>query len=158
MNQFNKNPHTEIREHQLRQFQNIIAKLFQCCQERMQYQSEKFELPEAEMRCLMLFGEARYLTPKRIAEKMNVVKSRVSKIMQGLIQKSLIQRIKDPGDSRIKLLSLTAYGQKKYNEIRKDKTYLESVLAKGAESAHYRARKTLSKVYRKVGFIPRKSN
>ena len=117
MNQFNKNPHTEIREHQLRQFQNIIAKLFQCCQERMQYQSAKFELPEAEMRCLMLFGEARYLTPKRIAEKMNVVKSRVSKIMQGLIQKSLIQRIKDPGDSRIKLLSLTAYGQKKYNEI-----------------------------------------
>ena len=48
--------------------------------------------------------------------------------------------------------------QKKYDEISKDKTYLESVLAKGAESAHYRARKTLSKVYRKVGFIPRKSN
>jgi len=117
VNQFNKNPHMEIGENQLRQFQNIIAKLFQCCQERMQYQSEKFELPEAEMRCLMLFGEARYLTPKRIAEKMNVVKSRVSKIMQGLIQKNLIQRIKDPGDSRIKLLSLTAYGQKKYNEI-----------------------------------------
>ena len=47
--------------------------------------------------------------------------------------------------------------QKKYDEISKDKTYLESVLAKGAESAHYRARKTLSKVYRKVGFIPKKS-
>lgn len=117
MNQFNNNPHAEVGENQLRQFQNIIAKLFQCCQERMQYQSEKFELPEAEMRCLMLFGEARYLTPKRIAEKMNVVKSRVSKIMQGLIQKNLIQRIKDPGDSRIKLLSLTAYGHKKYYEI-----------------------------------------
>ena len=47
--------------------------------------------------------------------------------------------------------------QKKYNEIRKDKTYLESVLSEGAENAHYRARKTLSKVYRKVGFIPNKS-
>jgi len=48
--------------------------------------------------------------------------------------------------------------QKKYDKISKDKTYLESVLSKGAESAQYRARKTLSKVYRKVGFIPRKSN
>ena len=46
--------------------------------------------------------------------------------------------------------------QKKYDEISKDKAYLESVLAKGAENAYYRARKTLSKVYRKVGFIPKK--
>ena len=47
--------------------------------------------------------------------------------------------------------------QKKYDEISKDKAYLESVLARGAENAHYRARKTLTKVYRKVGFIPKKT-
>ena len=47
--------------------------------------------------------------------------------------------------------------QQKYAEISKDKTYLESVLTKGTESAYYRARKTLTKVYRKVGFIPNKS-
>jgi len=47
--------------------------------------------------------------------------------------------------------------QKKYDEISTDKAYLESVLDKGAENAYYRARKTLSKVYRKVGFIPKKS-
>ena len=46
--------------------------------------------------------------------------------------------------------------QKKYNEIIRDYIYLESVLAEGAENAHYRARKTLSKVYRKVGFIANK--
>ena len=43
--------------------------------------------------------------------------------------------------------------QKKYDEISKDKAYLESVLSNGAENAFYRARKTISKVYRKVGFI-----
>ncbi len=47
--------------------------------------------------------------------------------------------------------------QKKYAEVSKDKSYLELVLANGAESAYYRARKTLSKVYRKVGFIPNNS-
>ena len=45
--------------------------------------------------------------------------------------------------------------QKKYDMVIHDKAYLESILAKGAENAYYRARKTISKVYRKVGFIPK---
>lgn len=94
-------------------------RLFQCCQERMQYQCERFGLPDAEFRCLMLFGEERYLTAKGIALKMNVVKSRVSKIVDGLLKKNLIQRIKDPEDSRISLLSLSADGQEKVNNINK---------------------------------------
>ena len=44
--------------------------------------------------------------------------------------------------------------QQKYEEISQNKAFLESILHKGAENAYYRARKTLSKVYRKVGFIP----
>jgi DNA-binding MarR family transcriptional regulator len=107
----------EVPDYQLMQFQELIMRLFQCCQERMQYQCERFGLPDAEFRCLMLFGEERYLTAKGIAHKMNVVKSRVSKIVDGLIQKKLIQRIKDPEDSRISLLSLTPEGYKKLSKI-----------------------------------------
>jgi DNA-binding MarR family transcriptional regulator len=106
-----------VTEYQLRKFQELISRLFQCCQERMQYQSERFQLPDAELRCLGLFGQERYLTAKNIAHRMNVVKSRVSKIIDGLIKKNLIQRIKDPEDSRVHLLSLTPEGQKKINEI-----------------------------------------
>ena len=84
----------------------------------MQYQSDRFELPDAELRCLLLFGDERYLTPKGIAQKMNVVKSRISIIINGLISKELVQRIKDPEDSRVRLLSLTAKGQKKLNDVR----------------------------------------
>ncbi|MGD2096410.1 MAG: MarR family transcriptional regulator [Desulfobacterales bacterium] len=83
----------------------------------MQYQCERFGLPDAEFRCLMLFGEERYLTAKGIALKMNVVKSRVSKIVEGLLKKKLVQRIKDPEDSRVSLLSLTTEGHKKLNQI-----------------------------------------
>ncbi len=36
-----------------------------------------------------------------------------------------------------------------------DKAYLEEVCRKGADKAGYRANKTLRKVYKKVGFIPR---
>jgi DNA-binding MarR family transcriptional regulator len=84
----------------------------------MQYQCERFQMPDAEFRCLILFGDERYLTAKSIAQKMNVVKSRVSKIIDGLIKKNLIQCITDPEDSRVKLLSLTSEGQKKINKIR----------------------------------------
>jgi DNA-binding MarR family transcriptional regulator len=117
MNDFGADIKPDVSEFQLEQFQALISKLFQCCQERMQYQCERFQLPDAELRCLGLFGEERYLTAKGIAPKMNVVKSRVSKIIDGLIKKKLIQSIKDPEDSRVSLLSLTSHGQKKLNEI-----------------------------------------
>ena len=117
MNDFKGNHNGDVTDYQLDKFQELIAKLFQCCQERMQYQCERFQLPDAEFRCLGLFGEDRYLTAKSIAHRMNVVKSRVSKIIDGLIRKNLIQRTKDPEDSRIQLLSLTAQGQKKLNDI-----------------------------------------
>jgi len=117
MNKIKADNRSNISNHQLRQFQALITKLFQCCQERMQYQSERFNLPDAELRCLMLFDGERYLTSKSIAHKMNVVKSRVTKIIEGLVRKKLVQRIKDPEDSRITLLSLTTKGQRKLSEI-----------------------------------------
>jgi DNA-binding MarR family transcriptional regulator len=117
MNNKTENADTKIPEFQLDQFQNLINRLFQCCQERVRYQSERFGLPDAEFRCMMLFGEERYLTPKGIAGRMNVVKSRVSKILEGLEHKNLVQRIRDPEDSRIYLFNLTRLGQDKLNEI-----------------------------------------
>ena len=117
MKNSNRKNANEIPSYQIREFQRHISKLFQCCLERMQYQRERFKLPDAELRCLMLFGEDRYLTPGGVAKKLNVVRSRVSKIVEGLMKKNLIQRTKDPEDSRIYLLSLTPDGQRKWNEI-----------------------------------------
>ncbi len=45
--------------------------------------------------------------------------------------------------------------QAEFNRLSKDKAYVESVYKKGAETANYLAAKTLRKVYKKVGFIPR---
>lgn len=122
---------SNIHPDQLRQFQSIMTKLLQCCHERMQFQSEKFSIPDAELRCLMLFEGERYLTPKSISSRMNVVKSRVTKIINGLEKRNMIQKIKDPGDSRVVLLSLTPTGQKKLNEIKEfnDFIHMEVLMA-----------------------------
>ena len=124
MNLKDRTDKSRASENQILQFQLLITKLFQCCQERLQYQCERFELPDAELRCLSLFGEERYLTPKGLALKMNLVKSRISKIVAGLVQKKLIQRISDPEDSRVTLLSLTPEGQNKLNDINEFLNYM----------------------------------
>ncbi|MFZ0135268.1 MAG: MarR family transcriptional regulator [Desulfobacterales bacterium] len=124
MNYKTEAPAGDISSYQLEQFQRLVSRLYQCCQERMQYQSDRFDLPDAELRCLLLFGEERYLTPKGIAQKMNVVKSRISKIIDGLTKKGYVQRIKDPEDSRVHLLSLSSGGHKKLTEI---KAFLDDV-------------------------------
>ena len=46
--------------------------------------------------------------------------------------------------------------REKYLELLKDKKYLEEVYAKGAAKAEKQARKTLRKVYKKVGLIEKK--
>ncbi|TJX13779.1 tryptophan--tRNA ligase [Tissierella creatinini] len=45
--------------------------------------------------------------------------------------------------------------QDKYKDLINNKDYLEKVYKEGAERAEYAAMKTLRKVYKKVGFIPR---
>ena len=45
--------------------------------------------------------------------------------------------------------------QEKYDYYMKNKDYLEKIYREGAENAERVARKTLRKVYKKVGFIPR---
>ena len=65
----------------------------------------------------MLFGEERYLTAKGISQKLDVAKSRVTKIINGLVQKRLVESTDDPKDARIKLIGLTSKGQKKSREL-----------------------------------------
>lgn len=45
--------------------------------------------------------------------------------------------------------------QERYNDLMKNKDYLEKVYKEGSEKANYASMKTLRKVYKKVGFIQR---
>jgi tryptophanyl-tRNA synthetase len=53
------------------------------------------------------------------------------------------------------LIGLLEPVQEKYQAIKDDETYLQSVIRKGAEIVQPIAHKTISKVYRKVGFLAR---
>ncbi len=58
----------------------------------------------------------------------------------------------DVGQSVVEMLKPV---QQKYNELIANKDYLNSILKDNSEKATYMARKTLSKVQRKIGLLPR---
>jgi DNA-binding MarR family transcriptional regulator len=103
--------------YQTRRLQDLIEEIHRCCKEQATYLSSKFDVPEAELRCLMLFSGERYLTSTGISQKLDVAKSRVTKVISGLLQKELVQIVDDPQDARIKLILLTQEGQRKSREI-----------------------------------------
>jgi DNA-binding MarR family transcriptional regulator len=102
---------------QTERLQTLLREIHQCCEDRILFESHKFDLPQAELKCLLLFPGERYLTAKGIAQKMDVAKSRVTLIIEGLIRKDMVQRVEDPKDRRVKLISLTPKGLRKTEEI-----------------------------------------
>ncbi|MDY6967589.1 MAG: MarR family transcriptional regulator [Spirochaetota bacterium] len=102
---------------QAQQLKYLIKEMHDCCQDRMLFESNKFNLPQAELKCLMLFVGERNLTAKHIANKMDVAKSRVTKIIDGLIRKGYVTSTHDQNDARIKLLNITPSGQRKLEEV-----------------------------------------
>jgi DNA-binding MarR family transcriptional regulator len=117
MNEYNPIANDELLNYQTLSLQNLIGEMLQCCEDRKLYQSQRFELPYSELKCLMLFDGERYLTVKGIAQRLDVAKSRVTKIIDGLMNRGLVERMEDPNDGRIKLISLTSAGQEKSREI-----------------------------------------
>jgi len=107
----------ELLIYQTLRLKDLIQEIVECCEERKLYQNRKFGLPYAEINCLMQFDGERYLTVKGISQKLDVAKSRVTKIVRGLIEKGMVEQISDPKDARIKLISLTPAGQTKLEAI-----------------------------------------
>jgi DNA-binding MarR family transcriptional regulator len=107
----------ELLEYQTQRLKDLIMELMDCCEDRKILETGKFTLPYAELKCLMLFRGERYLTVKGIAQKLGVAKSRVTKLINGLSEKRLVNRIDDPEDARIRLISLSGKGKAVADEI-----------------------------------------
>jgi DNA-binding MarR family transcriptional regulator len=107
----------ELFRYQTARIKDLIEGVVQCCQMQTNFLSRKFEIPQAEIRCLLLFKGERYLTVKGLSQKLDVAKSRVTKVISGLQNKGYVDYADDPRDGRVKLLSLTAKGHKKCEEM-----------------------------------------
>ena len=117
MNDISTAINEELLRYQAQRLRDLIAEMLKCCEDRKLYESGHFGLPYSELKVLMLFDDERYLTVKGIAQKLEVAKSRVTKLIDGLRKRGLVKQIYDPMDARIKLISLTPKGQMKSKEV-----------------------------------------
>ncbi|MFW6081592.1 MAG: MarR family winged helix-turn-helix transcriptional regulator [Desulfosalsimonas sp.] len=120
-----------IPEHQLTRIGGLIEDVRRCCEDRLLLEAQQMGLPCAEIRCLLLFGDERYLTVKGIAQRLEVAKSRVTKLVNSMNEKGLIERGEDPEDGRVRLLRLTRQGSRIVERIQGfQKTMLAKILEK----------------------------
>jgi DNA-binding MarR family transcriptional regulator len=107
----------KLLDYQTARLRDLIAEIISCCEDRKLYESKRFDLTLTEVKVLLLFDGERYLTVKEIADRLEVAKSRVTKIMEGMMRKGLVMRTDDPRDARVKLIGLTARGREKTRDL-----------------------------------------
>ena len=79
---------------------NLTFSLLANCQEKEIRLATVHNLTQAEFRCLRLFGTDESVNNKSIAERMNLSPSRLTRIIDGLVEKEYIIREIDPNDRR----------------------------------------------------------
>ncbi|MBT8386011.1 MAG: MarR family transcriptional regulator [Ignavibacteria bacterium] len=86
---------------------NLLPK----CQEKEARLAEEHGLYQAEFKCLRLFGSDENLNNKEIAKRMNLSPSRLTRIIDGLVQKGYMKREIDHTDRRNMRVSLSKRGK-----------------------------------------------
>lgn len=105
--------------HNAERLANLTFSLLANCQEKEIRLAEVHSLTQAEFRCLRLFGSDETINNKAIAERMNLSPSRLTRIIDGLVQKEYIIREIDPNDRRNMKVSLSSKGQLLVKQLNK---------------------------------------
>jgi len=95
---------------QAKQLKELLDEIATCCQIHRHYEVNKFSLPYAEANCLLAINQQNGCSLKKIAQQLEVSKSRVTRIIQSLAKKGLVTINAHPQDSRNKLCELSAEG------------------------------------------------
>jgi DNA-binding MarR family transcriptional regulator len=92
------------------QLADLTFKLLENCQEKEVHLAEKYGLTQAEFRCLRHFGIEGSYNNKSVAERMKLSPSRLTRIIDGLVQKNYMIRVIDSKDRRNMKVSLSKKG------------------------------------------------
>jgi DNA-binding MarR family transcriptional regulator len=106
-------------DHTAERLANLTFSLLANCQEKEIRLAEIHDLTQAEFRCLRLFGTDESLNNKHIAERMKLSPSRLTRIIDGLVEKNYINREIDPSDRRNMRVSLSRRGKLLVQQLNK---------------------------------------
>ncbi|NNG26991.1 MAG: MarR family transcriptional regulator [Ignavibacteriaceae bacterium] len=116
---------------------SLIFNLLPRCQEKELWLAEEHGLFLAEFKCLRLFGSDDNLNNKEIAKRMNLSPSRLTRIIDGLVQKGYMQREIDQKDRRNMKVSLSRRGKSLTSKLDKAFVNLHSEILQDIDSSQH---------------------
>jgi DNA-binding MarR family transcriptional regulator len=98
----------------------ITTSLFANCNEKESRHAAKYGLSAVEFRCIRKLFEKGQLTVNHMAQELSLTSSRVTRIIDGLVEKKLVNRVSGENDRRVFNLSLTLKGERLAQDSIKD--------------------------------------
>ena len=116
---------------------NLTFSLLANCQEKEVRLATIHNLTQAEFRCLRLFGTDESVNNKKIAERMNLSPSRLTRIIDGLVEKEYIIREIDPEDRRNMRVMLSKRGRQLVNQLNKAYVQIHNEILQDIETSQH---------------------
>ncbi len=92
---------------------DLIFKLLTNCTEKEVRHVAKYGVTVAEFRCLKALLVNESVNMNQLAQEMQITNSRMTRIIDNLVDKKLVQRIENEQDRRMNIVTLTPDGQLK---------------------------------------------
>lgn len=117
----------------------ITSLLFANCNEKEARHAAKFGLSAVESRCLRILNEQEILTVNQLANELSLTSSRVTRIVDGLVAKQVVQRITGENDRRVFNISLTSRGKKLTANLMQDHIKLHEEIIQSIPGEYHHA-------------------
>lgn len=103
---------------------DLTFSLLEHCQLKQEYISKMLGLTVAEFKLMRSFRKDKNLTVNDLARRMDLSSSRLTRILDGLVEKKIINRELSEKDRRTMNISLTQKGKRIQNEL--NETYIKT--------------------------------
>ena len=116
---------------------NLTFNLLARCQEKEAWLAEKHGLFQAEFKCLRLIGSDKSLNNTQISKRMKLSPSRLTRIIDTLVQKGYMKREIEQSDRRNMSLFLSRRGKILTNKLNKAFIEIHSEILKDIDISQY---------------------
>lgn len=117
----------------------ITARLFANCHEKESRHAAKYGLSAVEFRCVRILSEKGQLTVNQMAQEMSLTSSRITRIIDGLVAKKLVNRVSSKNDRRVFNLSLSSKGEKLAQVCIKEHVQIHEEIIKNIPEEHHQS-------------------
>ncbi len=110
--------------------QQLIRGLSSCCIDQDTQLAEMTSLSRMEARLLNMIGTNNGMLPSNAASELDLVRSRITRLVDGLVAKGLVSCNATQTDGRCRFLQLTARGKRTLEKVQRNESEFHHALMK----------------------------